>query len=61
MNRQGVLTVGEAPLPRQFGEQSPSHSMAAYECLDLWVIVSLYKGVTQFVSLYTFCLQRLNP
>ena len=58
MNRQGVLTVGEASktiaLPirsldsRQSGEGSPFHSMAPYECLDLWVIVSLVRGRTNF-------------
>ena len=54
MSRQGVLTVGEAlktiALPirsldsRQSGEGFPSHSVAPCEILDLWVIVSLYKG-----------------
>ena len=44
MNRHGVPTVGEASLPRKSGKRSPSHSVAAYEFLDLWVIVSLARG-----------------
>ena len=41
MSRQGVLTVGEASLPRQSAEGFPAHSVAPCEFLDLWVIVSM--------------------
>ena len=40
MSRQGVLTVGEASLPRQSGQGFPSHSVAPCKFLDLWGIVS---------------------
>jgi len=59
MKRQGVLTVVEAlktiALPirsldsRQLGEGFSSHSVDRWEFLDLWVIVSLIRGVSECV------------
>ena len=56
MSRQGALTVGEASLPRQSGEGSPSHSVAPCEFLDLWVktIAFAIRSVDRWVTLHVF-------